>query len=163
VPLLVVAPGSAWGTKRWSEHGYAAVIQAARSEGWHAVLVGSHDDVDLCRRIARLVSLPDADLLAGRLSLRQLLALVANAGRVIANDSGPIHIAESVGVPSTAIFGPTVPEFGFAPRVPRSAVVQGPMLPCRPCDVHGADRCPLGHHDCMVSVSVDAVTSTLAL
>jgi heptosyltransferase-2 len=51
--------------------------------------------------------------------------------------------------PTVAIFGPTVPEFGFGPLAPRASVVGHDGLPCRPCDRHGPRRCPLGHFRCM--------------
>ena len=53
------------------------------------------------------------------------------------------------GTPSVAIFGPTVPAFGFGPLAPRSIVVGHETLSCRPCDRHGPQRCPLGHFRCM--------------
>src|SRR5437762_6047830 len=59
--------------------------------------------------------------------------------------------------PTVAIFGSTVPAFGFGPRGPHDRVVQLDGLPCRPCSAHGPPSCPLGHHLCMKSLSVEDV------
>src|SRR5439155_1462525 len=69
----------------------------------------------------------------------------------------PLHFAQAVGTPTVAIFGSTVPAFGFGPRGPRDRVVQRDGLSCRPCSAHGPPSCPLGHHLCMKSLSVEDV------
>ncbi|MEK7765252.1 MAG: glycosyltransferase family 9 protein, partial [bacterium] len=77
------------------------------------------------------------------------------------NDSGPMHLAALLRVPVVAIFGPTVPAFGYAPWPvggTRHAVL-GLDLPCRPCTPHGGARCPIGTHECMTGISVERVTA----
>ena len=59
------------------------------------------------------------------------------------------------------VFGPTVPEFGFGPLAPSSAVVGHDTLDCRPCDRHGPQRCPLGHWRCMREVTAAEVLRAL--
>ncbi|MDB5035106.1 MAG: glycosyl transferase family 9 [Chlorobi bacterium] len=157
MPFIAVAPGSVWGTKRWSPSGFAAVIAGLRDRGMRAVLIGSGGERDLCLAIAREAGLDERDVLAGELGLPELLATIALAERVISNDSAPIHLAESVGTPVTALFGPTVPEFGFAPRGAGSVVLGMEGLPCRPCGIHGGDRCPIGTHECMTSIDAEVV------
>jgi len=76
---------------------------------------------------------------------------------LVTNDSAPLHFAQAVATPTVAIFGSTVPAFGFAPRGPRDAVVELAGLACRPCSAHGPATCPLGHHRCMKSLSVEDV------
>ncbi|MDW7996408.1 MAG: glycosyltransferase family 9 protein, partial [Bacteroidota bacterium] len=106
-------------------------------------------EVGLCASIAERSG---ALSLCGELSIAELLLLFRRARCVVGNDSAPIHLAELVGTPVVAIFGPTVPEFGFAPRLPRSRLIAR-QLPCRPCSVHGGRRCPIGTHECMESIS----------
>jgi heptosyltransferase-2 len=64
-----------------------------------------------------------------------------------------LHFASAMGTPTIAIFGPTVPEFGFGPLAPRSSVLGITSLACRPCDRHGPRRCPLGHWRCMREIT----------
>ena len=53
---------------------------------------------------------------AGELGLRASAALIRRAAALVTNDSAPLHLATAVGTPIVALFGPTVPEFGFGPR-----------------------------------------------
>jgi heptosyltransferase-2 len=99
---------------------------------------------------------------AGQLGLRASAALLARAAVLVTNDSAPLHLATAVGTPVVAVFGPTVPGFGFGPRGPTDRVVEHPSLACRPCSAHGPQVCPLGHHRCMREISVEAVAAAVA-
>ncbi|MCB0711705.1 MAG: lipopolysaccharide heptosyltransferase II [Ignavibacteriae bacterium] len=157
---VVVAPGSVWPTKCWPEE-YFADLCCQLIEGEHTVLlVGSEKEGALCERIGARAGLANDSQLAGKLSLPELSALLSIAGRVVTNDSAPLHIAEGVGTPVSTIFGPTVPEFGFAPYLPASSLLQT-SLPCRPCGIHGHQSCPIGTHECMQSVSVADVLASI--
>jgi heptosyltransferase-2 len=61
--------------------------------------------------------------------------------------------------PTVAIFGPTVPAFGFGPLAPHSTIVENAGLDCRPCDKHGPPACPLQHWKCMRDVTVGDVAA----
>lgn len=159
-PIVVIAPGSVWPTKRWTMEGYIGLAARLRDEGMRVVLIGSPGELELCRAIAEGASLPEEDMVCGVLSLAETLALISIAKRLITNDSAPLHMAESVGTGVTAIFGPTVPEFGFGPRGVGSVVVERRDLPCRPCRIHGSERCPIGTHECMTAITVDEVMKT---
>ena len=77
--------------------------------------------------------------------------LIRRCHLLVTNDSAPQHLASAVNTPTVAIFGPTVPEFGFGPLAEPSAIVgiSPQVLACRPCDRHGPQRCPLRHWKCM--------------
>jgi heptosyltransferase-2 len=143
-PLVALAPGSVWATKRWP---YYPELAALLSEQARVVVVGSAADTPLARAIA--VAAPGAVDATGQLSLLASAELIRRSGVLVTNDSAPMHLASAMGTPTVAIFGPTVPEFGFGPLSPRASVVGHDALPCRPCDRHGPQRCPLGHHRCM--------------
>jgi heptosyltransferase-2 len=98
---------------------------------------------------------------AGSLPLRVSAALLARAAALVSNDSAPMHMAQAVGTPTAALFGPTVPAFGFAPRGPRDVIVEMGALNCRPCSAHGPKVCPLGHHHCMTQLEVNRVLEAL--
>ena len=153
--LLCVAPGSVWATKRWLPEGYAQVVQAAARRGLVPLMIGAAGDRDLCRRVAAMAGSPP--VLAGETSIPDLVALVARARMVIANDSGAAHVASAVGTPVVSVFGSTVPELGYAAHGPHTRVVEHPTLDCRPCGRHGAPRCPLGHFRCMSEVRAEWV------
>jgi heptosyltransferase-2 len=142
--LIGMAPGSVWGTKRWPF--YPQLAQELADAG-RVVIVGGAADSELAKAI--VATAPTAIDATGRLSLLASAELIGRCGVLVTNDSAPLHLASAMGTPTVAIFGPTVPEFGFGPLAPASAVVGFDALPCRPCDRHGPARCPLGHHRCM--------------
>lgn len=158
---IVIAPGSVWETKRWPASGFTELASGLQRAGFHVILVGSPKEKDLCDSIAADAGLTEKHVLAGLLSLSELAALLAVADRVVTNDSAPLHIAESLGTPVTAMFGPTVPEFGFAPYLPDSDLHERRGLPCRPCGIHGHRVCPIGTHECMEGITPDSVLSSL--
>lgn len=155
--VIVISPGSVWPTKRWTVEGYGGLVRDLAERGYRPVLAGSSNERQLCETIAMHAALKREYILCGELSLAELLALISIARRVVTNDSAPLHLAESVGTPVTAIFGPTVPEFGFGPCGDESAVVETIGLQCRPCTIHGSTRCPIGTHVCMTSITVEQV------
>ena len=152
--LLCVAPGSVWPTKRWLPEGYARIVAGARPRGLVPVLVGSPEELELCRRVAALAPAP---VLAGETSIPDLVALLARARIVVGNDSGAAHVASAVGTPVVSVFGSTVSGMGYAAFGPLTRVVERAGLDCRPCGRHGARSCPLGHFRCMTEVTADQV------
>jgi heptosyltransferase II len=154
--FAALAPGSIWGTKRWPYYPELA----ARLDRM-VVVVGGPDDVALANAIA--AAAPNRVVnAAGGLSLRESAALIQRAAVLVTNDSAPLHLATAVGTPIVALFGPTVPDFGFGPRRAGDVTLGHAGLSCRPCSRHGPPRCPLGHHRCMRELSVDAVLEAVA-
>jgi heptosyltransferase-2 len=154
--FVALAPGSIWGTKRWA--GYPELAAALDAP---VVVLGGRDDAALADQV--VAAAPGrAYSAAGTLGLRTSAALIARAGVLVTNDSAPLHLATAVGTPVVAIFGPTVPAFGFGPRGPRDVIVEHPSLACRPCSAHGPQVCPLGHHRCMRELPVASVLAAVA-
>jgi len=158
--VLAIAPGSIWGTKRWTPEGFAEVSRAAGGMGLRSVLVGAPEEAALCAQIARSGG-SGAAVLAGATGPSELVALLSRARALVTGDSGPGHVASAVGTPVVAIFGPTVPAFGYTPWGERNRIVETD-LPCRPCDHHGPRVCPLVHHRCMRDIPVSRVLSALS-
>ncbi|HJR35754.1 MAG TPA: glycosyltransferase family 9 protein [Gemmatimonadales bacterium] len=155
-PFVAIAPGSIWGTKRWP--GYSEL--AARIPE-PVVIIGGPEDRALGDAIAAAAR-GRVHVGAGALSLRGSAALVERALVLVTNDSAPLHLGSAVGTRTVAIFGPTIPGFGFGPRGPADRIVELNGLPCRPCSTHGPEVCPLGHHRCMRDLGVDAVLEAVS-
>jgi heptosyltransferase-2 len=153
-PLVAMAPGSVWGTKRWSYYPELAAMLAPKAR---VVVIGGAEDRDLASAI--LAAAPTAVDATGKLSLLASAELIGRAAAIVTNDSSPLHLASAMGTPTVAIFGPTVPAFGFGPLAPVSVVAGQDALPCRPCDRHGPQRCPLGHHKCMREVDAARIAA----
>lgn len=151
-PLLAVAPGARWPTKRWPVERFAAVAQAlARETGAAVVVLGGADESELASALRDHLDVPVINV-AGILPLMQSAAMLSRCRLLISNDSGLMHMATALRVPVVAIFGPTVEEFGFYPFKARAEVVSE-TLSCRPCSTKGSMRCPRIHHACMQDVS----------
>lgn len=86
------------------------------------------------------------------LPLRQFMAVLARCDFLICNDSGPMHIASALEVPSVAVFGPTEPAW-FGPLGKKNKIVINPLFWCRPC----ADRCIFDQPYCLRTISVEEV------
>lgn len=158
-----LCPGSAWANKRWPLDRFLALGEALlrkRANVTLSAFVGP-GETDIADAFAARFG-GDTRVAVEAPTIGELPDRLARLAVLVTGDSGPLHVAEAVGTPVVALFGPTTEHFGFRPWRPESRVVER-ALPCRPCHVHGGNRCPLGHHACMRSIDVadvlDAVTT----
>jgi heptosyltransferase-2 len=153
---IAIAPGSVWATKRWPEDRFGSLAGRLIAEcDADLFLIGGREDAALCQSIQRRAG-AHCHSAAGVLTLRQSAALLDRCEVLISNDSAPTHLGAATTCRVLTIYGPTVPRFGFAPYGSAHEVMER-NLPCRPCSVHGSQKCPLGTHACMLEISVDEV------
>jgi heptosyltransferase II len=157
-PFVALAPGSAWGTKRWP---YYVGLAKKLSDDFRVAIIGSNADKKIADEIRAAVPAGCVIDAVGVLPLLASAELIGRAQAIVTNDSAPQHLASAMGTPTLTIFGPTVPEFGFGPLAERRAVAGFSGLSCRPCHRHGPPQCPLGHWRCMRELSVEYVSSLL--
>ncbi|MCD6534566.1 MAG: glycosyltransferase family 9 protein [Deltaproteobacteria bacterium] len=143
---ILMVPGSAWETKRWSTAGYHQVAEHLIKKGWPVVLMGSAEEVEVCQEVAGSLKVIN---LAGRGDLDTALYLTKHARLMICNDSMALHMASAGKIPTVAIFCATIPEFGFGPWQNRAIIVEKKDLGCRPCARHGSRQCPNQTRSCM--------------
>ncbi len=143
-----MAPGSVWPTKRWLSEHFAILADMLVNQGYQIILIGSENDKAVARQIRDLsrANLHDA---TGEFTLRQSALLISKSQLLVTNDSAPLHLGVAVNTPVVAIFGPTVPAFGFYPYGANDRVVELKGLKCRPCGKHGGYKCPIGTFECM--------------
>jgi heptosyltransferase-2 len=150
LPVVGVSPGAAFGTaKRWLPERFA---EAARRMGGSVAVFGSPPERALCDEVARAAG---GRSFAGATSLRDFIDMTAACRIFLANDSGAMHIAAALGVPSVTVFGPTN-EKATGPTGPRAVIVREPVE-CAPC---GKRECPIDHR-CMTRVTVEQVVTAL--
>lgn len=150
--VLGINAGATFGSaKRWYPDRFAQVAQQL-AQRWQArvVLFGGPDEVALVAEIERVLE-GNCLNLAGKTTVRELMALLKRCNFLITNDSGPMHIAAAFGVPLVAIFGPT-DHSGTAPFAGNATVVRTPTH-CAPCKLR---ECPTDHA-CMTGVTVEQV------
>jgi len=128
-PRVAICPASRWQSKNWPIDRFIEVAKELQAEASIALL-GSPEDVEACRQIEEALDAPCRNL-AGKTSLPEMGGILQSMDLLIANDSGPVHMAAAAGTPALAIFGPTDPKrcgpFGDGHRV-----LETPY-PCRPC------------------------------
>ena len=129
-PVAALIPGSQWPSKRWPAELFADLAGRLGERGFCAVFLGAPDDVPLVERIRAMMANPAASL-AGKTTIPQLSAVLGRAGVVVANDSGPMHLAMALGRPVVALYGPTSPD-RTGPYGGRATVLKS-TRPCAPC------------------------------
>lgn len=121
---VVVHPGASVVTRRWPADRFAAVARRLAGAGHRVVVTGSGTERDLAAAVVERAGLGAGAVLAGRLGLRELAALVAGAELVVCGDTGVGHLATAYGTPSVLLFGPTPPaRWGPPPGRDRHAVL----------------------------------------
>jgi heptosyltransferase II len=162
-PLVALAPGAAFGSaKRWPAEFFAAVARDLAKDGFQTVILGGFADASSADAIASMLGPSSIALnLIGRTDVPTLAGVLLHARSLISNDSGAMHLGAAVGLPVTAVFGPT-DERLTGPRLPSSAsprsgagqiTVLTNQVWCRPCMLR---ECPLDHA-CMRGVSASDV------
>ena len=156
--IVGFAPGAAYGhAKRWPPARVAKVIERlTRERSGVCVLVGAAGDRDAGRAIeSALPTDVQAVNLIGQTDLRQLIGVLARCAAFVSNDSGAMHLAAALGVPVTAVFGPT-DERVTAPLGNHDVLLHDVF--CRPCMLRD---CPIDHR-CMKGISADAVFAAVS-
>ena len=150
--VIGMSPGAAYGNaKRWLPERFAeAASRLARELGASVAIFGSKDERELCSTIAAAISVPVKNF-AGETSLAEFIDLAAACRVYLTNDSGGMHIASALGVPTVAIFGAT-DDTTTGPTGPLARIVREPVE-CSPCLKR---ECPIDHR-CMTRVSADRV------
>jgi heptosyltransferase-2 len=158
--FVLYGVGARWETKRWPARHFAALAEAVEREfGLPPRFALAPEETRLAEELRALLpgARPEAFVARG---FREAAAIASFARAIVSNDSAVLHLGAALDVPVLALFGSTIPAFGFAPEGPRNAVAEIP-LGCRPCDVHGKRRCPLGHHGCMVRLTPEIALAAL--
>lgn len=120
---VVVHPGASVPTRRWPADRFAAVAGELAEAGHRVVVTGDERERDLAQEVAAAAQLPGSSVLAGRLGLGELAALVADAALVVSGDTGVGHLATAFGTRSVLLFGPTPPARWGPPDTGRHAVL----------------------------------------
>src|SRR5262249_20880563 len=128
-----------------------AAAEIALERGAAIALFGSRSERDLCDSIARILNRHDVVNYAGETTLEQFIELAARCELFLTNDSGAMHIASALGVPTVVIFGAT-DDVATGPTGPHSRVVRE-NVECSPCLLR---ECPIDHR-CMTRVSAGRV------
>ena len=153
-PFLAASVGTKIQAKDWEEHNWLALTRRLAAAHPHLPLVifGVHEEWDRSERLAAVWSGPKANL-CGVTSPRVSAAVMRNAAAMVCHDSGPMHLAATVGVPCVAIFSARAQPGEWFPRGDGHAIFFRDV-PCRGC---GLMECIEKKKVCILSITVDEV------
>lgn len=147
--LVVVHAGGNWDLKRWPEKNFSLLIDRLMTgANVRVIITGTREDMPLADRIASRCQCRPL-ILAGQVTLKQLIALMKRANLVISADSGPLHIAGSVGTDVIGLFGPTRPEVTGPRGNGRSFILQHDV---------GCNFKPCYHLECPDNICMQSIT-----
>ncbi|MBE0566800.1 MAG: glycosyltransferase family 9 protein, partial [Krumholzibacteria bacterium] len=158
-----LAPGARWEPKRWPEAHGAALVDAHRAAGGGPlrIFLGPQEEAWYdAGPLAASARAAGAEVVRG-LPLVETAARLAECAALVTNDSGLLHLAEAVGTPVVALFGPTVRAFGYAPHLAASCLLETEIA-CRPCSRNGKRPCHRGDLACLVRITPEAVLAAAA-
>lgn len=151
-PRVAIVPASRWHTKNWPVQCFIDLIERLQKTSDVSVfLFGGLSDVEVCGEIERAIAGRIINM-AGKATLVDTGGILKEMDLLIANDSGPVHMAAAVGTPVLVIFGPTDPErtgpYGHCHRIVKTS------LPCQPCF---SRTCKQGDIPCLTGVTPERV------
>lgn len=148
-PLVALAPGGTWDTKRWPTENWRSLADALTKLSARVIVLGGVGEklnvgTDFC----------------GRTSVADVAALLKHSDAVVSGDSGLLHLALALGRPVVGLYGPTKPEYYVPPGEPLYPVSND--RPCAGCWNEGGVMrepgvCPLGIDPCLGTISADSV------
>jgi ADP-heptose:LPS heptosyltransferase len=163
-PIVLINPNAGdllplrkWPADRFAELGRR--LLSARPDVT-VLVTGDTAERDAAERLCRSIASPGAYSIAGRLTLRELMALYTLADVLVTNDSGPAHFAALTPIHGIVLFGPGAPE-QYAP-IGRHSEVLSARFACSPCaDALNHRRSPCTDNKCMQAISVETVLATV--
>jgi len=152
-PFITLFPGASIPERRWGADRFKAVAAELAQKGYGIVVVGGALDLADAQTIAG-----ESDLnLAGKTSLAETAAVLARSALLVSGDSGVLHIAVGLGIPTVSLFGPGR-ALKWAPRGEHHIVINK-GLPCSPCTTFGTTPpCPCNAR-CMQEITVAEVVT----
>jgi heptosyltransferase-2 len=150
--ILGISPGAIFGNaKRWPFERFAEISDRA-SEKWGAkvIILGSRKEKDIGNKMAGIMRNKAADF-CGNTSLGEAMGLIAGCSFFVTNDSGLMHVAAALGVPTLAIFGST-DHVATGPRGSKTKIIRHDIA-CSPCL---KPECPTDF-ECMLSIGPEEV------
>ena len=158
-PFVCIGASASFPLKCWPLKNFKQLIENIIQSGISVVLVGTNGEIETEELAEYFRGSQNVFCAAGMFTILQSAALLEMANAVVANDTSIIHLAEAMRTPSIALFGPTVKEFGYAPMLAQSRLIETDLaLRCRPCSRTGKGTCKNREQQiCMYSISTQKV------
>lgn len=153
--FVVIHPGASADYKKWPIEKFSKLYKMLKAIDVDVVWIGMEDDQKIVKKISSILNYENLNQFT-ETKYPELIALLKRADVFIGGDSGPMHLAASVGIGVIALFGPSV-ESIWAPLGPQSRVIRGSKRCGKSCDAH---KCEFKHH-CLTSLNPESVLSAV--
>ncbi len=155
LPIIGIHPGGYYPSQRWPLGRFLQLARfLERERQCQVAFFGTRAEERLIAQIGMDVGQRVAVFFG--LELREFMALINGCRVLVCNNSGPLHLASALGVPTVSTMGPTDP-IRWRPVGQGHVVVRKPLW-CSPC---GEGQCPLGTHACMMAISVEEIAAVV--
>jgi heptosyltransferase-2 len=158
-PFICIGASASFPLKCWPLQNFKQLVENIIQSGVSVVLVGANGEIETEELVEHFKDSQNVFSAAGIFTILQSAALLEMANAVVANDTSIVHLAEAMRTPSIALFGPTVKEFGYAPMLAQSRLIETDLaLRCRPCSRTGKGTCKNREQQiCMYSIPTQKV------
>lgn len=161
---LAIAIGAAHGTKQIPPSLIAQVANSMAALGYGTVLLGGKGDLQIAENILSKTGNHVLNL-AGQIALHSSADVLRNAWRVLAPDTGLMHISAALRCKMVTVWGSTVPAFGmtafYPSNMPKASIIERKDVACRPCSKLGYPTCPKKHFNCMNLLESESIVNAL--
>ena len=158
--VVAFSLSSTWGTKIWDLQEALKLMKQLVKNGKELWVLGDSSFVKSAEFLEKEVNSRLFKNFVAKTNINEWVDLISKAEVLVSGDSAAVHVANDLDIPTIALFGPTIPDFGFAPWRTHSKAL-GVDLACRPCDIHGPRECPYGHHSCMKDLKAESVEGSI--
>lgn len=152
-PVIAIAPGASIAERRWGGDRFGQVARELASRGYSIIILGTDEDKSDATCIQTCV--PEAISLAGKTDLGTAAAVLSSCRLLICADSGLLHIAVALGIPTVSLFGPGR-EKKWGPRGKQHRIINK-NLSCSPCTTFGTTPPCRKNTACMQQIMPDEV------
>ncbi len=152
--LVGIIPSAQWPGKRWPDMRFRELIQRLLSDArFQFVVFGGKSD-SFIDEICKGLPVDRVLNLKGKLTISECMALIKECQFVIANDTGLMHVADALDIPSLLFLGPTSKELGCLPFHPKAIVLEHDLF-CRPCSKNGEAPCIRKERYCLTLTTTE--------
>lgn len=154
---VAIIPGASYGSaKRYKNYRFGEIALNLALKGFDILLLGAPNEKNIAKKIEDILEfnhVKNYKNLTGKTSLASLIEHIAGVTLFICNDSGPMHIAGALQVPTISIFGPTKHKQTYQWGNKNYVLIRH-NISCSPCMKR---ECPLKHHKCMRDIKAKEI------
>lgn len=157
--IIAIHPGAKWQPKRWTEARFGELIsRLSENKDLFPLLIGGPMDTHILENISKYSGVPVKMVICKNLML--LASLIKESTLLVCNDSGAMHIASSLDIPTVSLFGPVSPQRSKPLGSIHTILYKG--LYCSPCQLYySRERCMRGRNYCMEAIDVEEVLNKI--